>query len=322
MERKLLITHTDLDALGVLVVEKFFNLNFDRIWTINYNEYEGQDNTFPYHILKDFKEIWYADMSPDQKSLDIIKEESIECKVFDHHESQYEMLSQAKHIDYYFDNDKSGTKLFYEFCKENCRVRVVKSLAEFVTLVDTRDLWKEDDPLFDMATDLNRVFYKSLTYWESGYKKFEKYVNYLHKRILYKTDQFAFSRQEQEKIDKDRAEEDKLFKSSRKKMAVREDERGNKFGIVMLPKKISMIAHRILKERKDFSYLIIINTYEESKPKLSLRSKGFNLLQLEGAKGHEQACGHETKDLQFIKDLWHNKIKSIPYAKEIEVESA
>jgi hypothetical protein len=310
---RFIITHSDLDMAGCLIVLEYLDIPYDRVSITNYSDYE--DGGFDYDKIGEYKEIWYADFSPDVKSLQIIKKNNIKCKIFDHHIAQFDVLTEADkdndNLEYHFNNEKSGTEILFDYLKQN--KRLPKAIKEFVILVSTYDLWKENDPLFEKASDLNRVFWKNLDFRMDGYYKYFPFIEKMIKRLFTFKDHFRFTRLEQIGIKETRQQEKKLAQKAMDSMLVRTDCKGYKFGITKAKKKISIIAHKILLAKRELSYIIIINEWDKHLPKLSLRSKGFNLLDLNYTSGHENACGCKNLDKEYIDGLWRGSHYEIGY---------
>ena len=76
----------------------------------------------------------------------------------------------------------------------------------------------------------------------------------------------------------------------------------------------------MLEKYKKVDYCVVINDYDKENPKISLRSRdGFDLLQLNYAKGHEQACGISDTEIapktmkEFTEDLKNKKLYELGY---------
>ncbi len=98
----------------------------------------------------------------------------------------------------------------------------------------------------------------------------------------------------------------------------RRDSLGNYFSVIKLKTKVSALASRILDKWSRLSYVIIINEYFPSEPKISIRSrKGFNLLEkFESVAGHQEACGLKEVDKQWIDTFWSGRDENVFYLKE------
>jgi oligoribonuclease NrnB/cAMP/cGMP phosphodiesterase (DHH superfamily) len=322
--KTLVITHTDLDGFGCIIVLKALQVPFNDLIMADYRDYEAGNNTFPYDCLMEYQKVIYTDFSPDERCLNICKENHIDLIIIDHHKSKCELIQNFRkdtsyQFQYYYSEEKSGTLLTYDFFKNKY---ITFSLKEFVDLVDTYDLWKKTHPLWEKATDLNRMLYKHAKYFEEGWNKYELYAGSILNRLEADSNHFNFNRIELTKIQEARDDEDKEVKKAEKNIFTRTDEKGNKFALIRLGAKISIVCSKLLDKYKGLSYILAVNTYNEKKTGelgLSLRSRtGFSLLQLEGTAGHEEACGIEGITNERIEALWSGKEKSIPYKKDID----
>lgn len=302
---KLRITHCDLDSTST-VVDRVFGIEFDKI---NYTNYGDESELLFLDELDENSEVWYTDFSPNKDAQKIIAESGAKCFIFDHHESVKDSIDnwmkEYPNVKYYFDNDKSGTKIYYDEIKKDYEFN--SCLDEYVNLVSTYDLFDKENPYWEKAEKLNRCFFKSLCYYKDGVEKIETYI----KSQVYKCknyEHFEFTTWELEKIQKDINEENELFNNiitNKECMKTRKDEYGNYFVVVKLKKKISAIANRLLEKYKKLQYVIVINEYFDDDWKVSLRSrKGFNLLDFEYCSGHEEACGI-TSDECDVNDTAH-----------------
>lgn len=295
-----------------MVVAELMNEKFDVITCINYSDYE--DGTFKHELLTRFDEIVYADFSPDEKSLDIIKANQIKTTIYDHHESFYEdvwnndlSLKDSSFITYWYDKNRCGTKIMFDQLKGK---RSLHSLIEFVELVNTYDLWEWNTELFEEAVNLNRLLWKYF-YWDgSGYSKYKKIIKVFVDKIK-NNSSFLYDRGEKAYIAKTLAGEKKTLQEANKKLLIRTDEKGNKFGITRLSRKVSYTLFKILTQRRDLEYIIGINEYElktTGQLKISVRSLDkFNCLDLQYTKGHRSACGADGITNEFVEKLWRGK---------------
>lgn len=315
-KRKLIITHIDLDMVGTVVLLHYFNIlnDNDDIICVNYHDYENGE--FDYEQLENYDKVIYTDMCPDSQSLDILKKNNIPVEIYDHHVSAKETIddydTSGMDFKYVFDNDRSGTEIVYDEFKT--KKRLPKSVKEFKTLVGVYDLWKEESPLFERGQDLNRLLWKSLNYAEDGYYKYFNFIQKMYRRLITYTDEFKFTGGEERLLKEERKKELELAQKAMDKMLIRTDEKGKKFGLIKVRKKISIIAHKILLAKKGkIDYIIIINEYKKNEPKISLRSKGFNLLELNYCKGHENACGTNDFPKEKVEKLWKGEIFELGY---------
>ena len=81
---------------------------------------------------------------------------------------------------------------------------------------------------------------------------------------------------------------------------------------------ILFIIFKLMEKYKSLSYCVIINSYNEDEPKISLRSReDVDLLELNYVKGHRNACGISADEIdnmkQFTEDLKSKKIYELGY---------
>ena len=317
--KRLAVFHTDLDGFGCYLVAKYFKLEFDEFQFMNYPDYKKDYN---YNHLNNFDEIVYADFSPNMEALEVLNKGTAKVQIFDHHESFVkdtwipfkENNDLREGIDLYYDVERSGTKILFEHLRET-KHRVKPMIIQIVALIDTYDLYKKKHELWEEAKNLNRVFYKSKTYYkDTEEEKVKFFLEGLMYRI-YNYRDFMFTKTELKKIEDDKLQERDLTKTALKKILIRVDSKGRKFGLFKIAKKLSLVCSNILDSRNDIEYVIAINTWNKDELKLSLRSRedGFNLLELNNTKGHQPACGLEEPDQKYINDLWNNVISEIGY---------
>lgn len=315
--RTLIITHIDLDGFGCVMLFNYFNYTYHNMLMSDYSEYEDRQNDFNYQLLSYYDKIIYADFSPDQKSMNIIEENNIECIILDHHEARLEELNKWDYNKktYIFDNEKCGTKIVFEWLKNQYRQRYPKHLLEVIKYINAYDLWheEEDKENFAMGKSLNSLIFKHANYAVQGLSKHIKYLKVMVDKIKYSPQEFYLTNSEVKLLKDDAKLEDELFLKACRKITYREDKKGNKFGILTLQKKISPVASRLLKKFHKLNYLVVINDRRKKELKVSLRSKGFNLFQLKNAKGHREAAGLSDVDNKFIEDLLSGKVYCLEY---------
>ena len=81
--------------------------------------------------------------------------------------------------------------------------------------------------------------------------------------------------------------------------------------------RIKKTDGRLLEKYKKVDYLLIINDYNQDEPKVSLRSREMNLLDLNYTSGHELACGIDSEKIgnmkEFVKKLENKEIYELGY---------
>ena len=314
---KLKISHIDLDSQST-VIDRVFGIEFDKI---NYTNYGDENELLYLDELDENSEVWYIDFSPNSEAQRIIMEKGAKCFILDHHiavkEDIENWMKEYPFVEYVFDNDRSGTKIYYDYVKDKYPKNEV--LEQFVELVNTYDLFKKDSPLWKDAENLNRVFFKTLTWYKEGVERFESFIkNQVWK--CHNMKEYKFSSWEMEKINKDISEENDIFNSvingGKETLKTRKDKEGNYFCVIKLKKKISAIASRLLEKYKGLKYVIVINCYKDDDWSVSVRSRDdFDLLQFEYLKGHSNASGCDKSKIdvnEYARKLWEGKEYCIP----------
>jgi oligoribonuclease NrnB/cAMP/cGMP phosphodiesterase (DHH superfamily) len=319
--KKICVTHCDLDMAGSIMNLIYFNKykDYDHILVNDYKSYEN--GSFDYSLVEQADEVLYMDMTPDQKSLDIIIEKNIKCTILDHHSSfmndTWIDLGYSErdlpNMNYVFDNEKSGSMISYEYFKAKHKGRVPKMLHEIVEIIDNYDLWKDETEMFEAKSmNMNRLFWKSLEWGRSGINKYIPFIEDMLNRVKNNVGSFQFTRKDRILIDEARVQERQAMVKASKTLLVRKDNKGYKFGIIKARAKISIVAYRYLQGRKDLDYIVAINEYNSSDKRISLRSqKHINLLEvIPNAKGHQNSAGLKDYDKDFPDSFYNGK----PYA--------
>lgn len=322
----LFVSHVwvDFDGLIPFVLNKFFNIDYAKSISVNYSE------DLELESLQSglYENVIYVDFTPSEICQKAIIEHNINCLILDHHiaveEEMKEFCNNYSNAEYIFDNERCGTKIYYDWLIEQ-GYKGNEVSDYIVTLTDTYDLYKTKDPLFEEAEKCNRLLYSTGKYYikDDRLKCFEFFIN----TMLWKmqnADHFFFNALETSKITEDIKKENELFESIIKnaptEISTRKDSKGYYFIIFTCKSKISAVAHKMLEKYKKVDYCIVINDYDKENPKISLRSRdGFDLLQLNYAKGHEQACGISDAEIapktmkEFTEDLKSKKLYELGY---------
>lgn len=315
---RVLVSHVDLDGVGIIVLALGLKISQDKILMLDYADVEsdvGQEEIF--EVLKEFDDIVVADFSFNKKVINKLLDLGKTIKIYDHHESSLKELGEIVHPNFVFINDdkRCGTKIFFEnYCIPELNLKRVPVIyTQFVELVNTYDLWKESHELWIKACDLNRVLFKYKKWGESD--PLDSFKNFI-RNCLFKFEKYSawkWTPNEVVAIEEDRQKELLAYKAAKKILKKRVDEKGRTFGIFAASSKISVSASKLLHEYPDLAYVIIINTYKDSSyTRLSFRSKeGRGVISTDlGFKGHALAGG-ETFASGL--DLWEGRIKSLPY---------
>ena len=324
LDKTLFVEHRDVDGLMPYILNKFFKINFTDSISTNYGE------LLELEPIKNnnYQNVIYIDFTPSESIRKIIEEKQMNVLILDHHlavkEEIEEWCKSYPKVEYIFDNERCGTKIYYDYLMENGYKSKTNSVVEhIVNLTNTYDLYRQNDELWSEAESLNRLLYCTGKFYikDDCFKCFEFFIN----NMLWKmqnADHFFFNSLEQSKINADISKENQLFEglvnNASKEISTRKDEKGLYFAVFHCNSKISAICNRLLTKYKKLTYVICINNYDKENPKISLRSReGFNLLSLSFCKGHENACGVSEDEVgsmkEFVKKLENKEIYELGY---------
>ena len=324
LDKTLFVEHRDVDGLMPYILNKFFKINFTDSISTNYGE------LLELEPIKNnnYQNVIYIDFTPSESIRKIIEEKQMNVLILDHHlavkEEIEEWCKSYPKVEYIFDNERCGTKIYYDYLMENGYKSKTNSVVEhIVNLTNTYDLYRQNDELWSEAESLNRLLYCTGKFYikDDPFKCFEFFIN----NMLWKmqnADHFFFNSLEQSKINADISKENQLFEglvnNASKEISTRKDEKGLYFAVFHCNSKISAICNRLLTKYKKLTYVICINNYDKENPKISLRSReGFNLLSLSFCKGHENACGVSEDEVgsmkEFVKKLENKEIYELGY---------
>lgn len=329
---KALLTHTDLDGIGSIVLSLYYNLDFSNAYTFNYGD-SAIISTVEKHtsiIITDFS----------------LKEEDF---VRFHNDSRYNILTFDHHVssDYLnkfhgnmSDTTRCGTRLFYEeYIIKTLGLEPSKECAMFVELVDVFDRWQTDSLLFEKACDLNRLFLEVSKFSDPHYElmgeltfeclremlpmlatvdtRFYPFIwrMYMHMKIA--KNPICYSLDEKAIIDKANKEENDLISACNSKLSKRADSRNVKFGIYPGARNTSIVSHKLLQMNPDIKYVIAV----WDSGLLSARSTpDFDLTELVYLSGHKQAAGGKISSPEVIYSLLNVPTYSFPYKSDVLVE--
>lgn len=307
--KKLYIIHNDLDGIGNYVLIKYYNLQYDDLISMGYEDYDVHENKIKEYTKDDT--IVFVDFAPNENYMNLIEHNNINCIVYDHHSSVYELLKNWKYdkFTYFYEETLSGTAIFYK--NDSNFVKKSKIVQDFVTLVSTYDTYNKKSELWIEAENLNRLLFKLIRYQDDTLHKYDTFL----KSMFYKFDNlqdFSFSSFEKTKIQEDIKKEKNMYfeliNGGSRTIKTRIDKEGNYFCIIKLTSKISSISNMLLEKYKKVQYVICINDYN-SDLKLSLRSReGFSLLNFENVKGHERSAGYVNVTNELCNNLWKGTI--------------
>lgn len=306
----LLISHTDLDGAGAIILLDYFKFYYDKLMCLNYDDVTPDKE----EIYKDFltyDKIVCTDFSlPKEKVEELLAIGKI-IEIYDHHESS-EPLKEITHPNYKIihDQTKAGTLIVFEQFKPS-NVRVKKIIRQFAELCSTYDLYKTKDPLWEDAQNINRVLWGCLNWDGVGAEKFSFIKDFWFNKMNNNNEWF-WSEFEKKKIASAVASENKAYIEAKSTYKEYIDEKGLKFGIFVVNKKVSITANRILNDKPNIDYVVVVNTYE-GWGKLSLRSLDkFDCTKI--ANGHRNAGGMTVSQEDAI--ALYKGTKNLPYKLE------
>lgn len=316
---RVFIGQTDLDGSGFVVLLDYFQIPYDDILIEEYSFFDD-DQKIDYALS--FKELIFIDFSPDQRMADKLLEQKKQWKVFDHHEGEtrsfLKELPESNLYEINIDMEECGTSLFFkEFIAPNTR-RIKPIVKEYVNLIKTYDMWKQDDPLWEEALNLNRIFYRMRNY--NALVEYEAMIPFLEAQIRkfqYRSF-WTWTEKELQIIKSVKEREKKVYEEGKQTLHFRKDHRGKLFGVWDGPSKISLTCSAFLKEYPELDYIIAINTWGGLSGKMSFRSsRGFNCNEISVANGHDAAAGSQI-DVDLIMEFINNKELCFAYKDECE----
>lgn len=299
---KILVSHSDLDGIGAIFIGWYYRekLGFDDFLSEDYGFEQDKDKM---DLLKSYRTVVFADLSIPEEYHNQLIEAGVDVSYYDHHSSAEYLQGYDKMT---FDLDKCGTMLFWEFYVKPRIKRFPPIVEEFVTLVDTYDIWRQESELWQTAKNLNSVLYGIRDYGsKSFFESYEPFFNLMTTKFKHFT-HWRETDLERRLIERAEKREQDVYDKARETMSIRLDSKGKAFGVFAVPSKISLVASRILLEEPELDYLVIVNTWGGITGRLSFRSKnGFNCNSLGAANGHDCAAGGEIlPDLakEFLED--------------------
>lgn len=328
-DQRVLISHVDLDGYGSIILG-LLTSQFDVIFTCTRQAFT---DTFKLQLSK-AKVIYICDLCPPESWFDMKN-----LHVYDHHPNSSPLLKRpsiAKRI--FIDTSRCGTRLFYEEQAKPMLEALItkpkpipaistlwknyktndfnlKTIDDFVHLVDTFDRWLNDTPDFSIAIDLQKAFLSSLNEFNPHYRSIilinqhmtshgRKFIMWLINKLT--SENFrAIDGTWKYHLDQVDSLIIRRYKDISKdletnKLQIRLDEDGHKYIIF---NKVTIYDHTFvthyLLEHMDIDY-VICNYGDQPKDKRtgSARSISFDLTQLKRyIGGHEHACRVSTGDI-------------------------
>lgn len=310
--KSLHVSHVDLDGITPFIIDNLFGLTFNYNQTSNYDEEREYDTL----VKEDLLTVVYTDFTPSERCRKIIEEKNLDCIIFDHHESITKEIvdwNYPKKI-YIYDVNKCGSRIYYEYLKEQNPSFKNDVMDTIITRVDNYDMWRKDSLTtkeWEDAQDLNRLMFTTCNWSKklepTGVEMFRFFID----GMFYKCnnyDTFFYNKFESQKIIGDKNKEKELFleiiNSGNKKMKTRKDNEGHYFVVIKLRSKVSAICSLLLEKYSKVDYIICINEFDPSNKRISFRSRELNVLEFEGVEGHELAGGVSNCTNEMCDKLW------------------
>lgn len=322
-------THIDLDGLSPLVIDAVFGVNndYNEIFCCNYDDGDREEtllSTLKREKAETLGVLVFTDFTPNVRIRQVIDEKKIHTYIFDHHASEdkekgitlfedlYNWAQGKDYIHLDLDDTRCGTKIYYDYMSPNYKHS--EALEQYVSLVDTYDLFQKERLNWNMASDLNCLMYYMRDFDAQEFDdKSIVYAPFITSQVWKgRYNEYRFTDYEQKKIDKARAKEKEIitgYATKKEWFEVRQDKEGLYFVIFKNRAKISVIADWFLTTYPKLDYAIGINTYDDECWKISARSKEYDLMKIKGFAGHANACGYSGDDLsnQFCEELISGK---------------
>jgi len=311
--KTILITHQDLDGEGCFVLGEHFQTKLEIDYIMGEN-YDFDNNPELIEFIETFDRIIITDLSVSEETAKRWKEMGKLLHFFDHHGGTkwIENYGESK-----WDDTRCGTLIFWqEFIKPKVK-RYPKIIDQFAELVDVYDCWRQENPLWGEAKNLNSVLYGIKNYNPSlsPYEQAEPFYKLMLKKFQ-KLPEWRWTKQELEIIERSNKREQEMYDRARDNLSIRMDSRGLWFGVCMIPSKISLVASRILEEEENLDYLILINSYGGVSGKISSRSRnGFVCPSLACIEGHDPAAATQLSPEKAI-ELFENKSLCFKYKED------
>ena len=301
--KSILVTHTDLDGMGIVILSSYFNLPFDKVECYDYDE---EKESLIVENFIEYKNIVVADLSLTPALHEGLLSKSINVSVFDHHETSQWISEKPECV---WDNQRCGTKIFFdEYIKP--RIKQYKPIIrEFVDLVDVYDRWVLGSPLRPMAEDLQRVFVK-MGSWdiEDTLVRHDRFIMAMLRK-LEKLEHFEWNNVELMYIQNAKESENKAYEEALKMLQIRTDNKGRRFALFSAWGKFSMTCSRMLNtDNLDVEYIVVAQNFHNKWGQMSFRSREgqFNLLELAGVAGHKASAGTSLSAEDAQRFLYEN----------------
>jgi oligoribonuclease NrnB/cAMP/cGMP phosphodiesterase (DHH superfamily) len=286
LQRKYLITHTDLDGIGCAVIMKkcFPNL------VIIHTEY-ADVNRIVNQLLDTGTEdeIYITDMSVDEITAERLNKRG-RVNLIDHHGTAKWLAERYNWA--LVDTKYAGTKLVYDMLSTRFEIR---DYEEFVNVVDNYDTWGHGTEPEQHSKDMSRLLY--LLGREAFIARMDAKsdINFLPGELLLLECDNQWEKQYQE--------------DSIKITEVQKDGQGYLYGILYADRYQSTLGHYILDQVKELEYVIMLDPRNS---KVGLRGRGNvdlgAMAKAVGGGGHAKAAGFPltTGTVQIVTACYGN----------------
>lgn len=288
--RRLLISHIDLDGVGAPVIaDLYFKGYFDKTILLDYGFEEDDDTRL---LIDSFDEIVISDLSAPEEYIESLIDKGKRVEIYDHH-IHAEWLKDKPYGVY--DENRCGSKIFWEEWAKPKLSRYYPATEYFVKLIDVYDRWQNEDPLWNEGKALNSVLYNKTTDWNQtdALIKYTPFIDRMVNKIRKTSGEWRWTMIEegwiQDSLNKEKETLDKALLT----MKIRRDYKGNKFAIIAIGSKISIVCSKILDMYRDLDYIVCLNLYRGLNGKLSFRTTrdDLDLNDIICCAGHAKAAG-------------------------------
>lgn len=295
-EYKIIVSHSDLDGVGCVVIAKAkFGEDLNWFCCENNNVNERVQDLLDYLTDNDIPlektELLITDLSVNNHMAEVLHNyymNGLDISLLDHHKT-------ALHLNrypwsYVIVEDHCGTSLTYYHLERPTNDGA--TYAPFVELVKDHDLWIKAQE--EKSSRLNRLL---TIYGRDAF--IERFA---------KLSKVWFTQSEMALLEYDMKQEDRYFDKVKKNVKFFKDIEGRKFGVAMVERYISNIGHRLLDEF-DLAYIAMVNPNGQS---VSLRSQPnidvSGIAKDFGGGGHKNASGF-PQDYYFLYENIADRIK-------------
>lgn len=298
-ERRILVTHTDLDGVGCAViyakcfpqVEVYFAMPDD------VNEVVMDVISNPHN---EGIPVMISDLSVNEDVAAILNNRG-KSELIDHHKTALGLTEKYQWA--LVDISLCATMLMYNVMSNMFNL---SDYADFARMVDNYDRWGEGHGPCDKSADMSRLV------WLLGQERF-------FKRFV-AISSLKFSPVEESIIELDKERETKYIKESIDMVSINTDANGHQYGLLAADQYVSMLGSQLLKLIPQIEYVIMINFRED---RAQLRSRGnvdvSELAKQMGGGGHRKAAGFPLKDT-VVKTFLNCDPTKCEYIRQLEYQ--